>query len=65
MESFMKTLKVEGVCPLACEIAQDVAEHLPHFMDKPDTGRLHSGLGNLGPRQFAAHHTRPAVKTAV
>ena len=33
MESFMKTLKVEGVYPMAFESADDVAEHLPRFID--------------------------------
>jgi putative transposase len=37
MESFMKTLKVEGVYPLAFETAQDVAEQLnrPGFPGGP------------------------------
>ena len=29
----MKTLKVEGVYPLAFESAEDVAQHLPRFID--------------------------------
>ena len=33
MESFMKTLKVKGVYPMAFESAEDVAEHLPRFID--------------------------------
>ena len=33
MESFMKTLKVEGVYPMAFESAEDVACHLPRFID--------------------------------
>ena len=33
MESFMKTLKVEGVYPMAFESEEDVACHLPCFID--------------------------------
>ena len=61
----MQTLKVEGVHPLACETAEAAVEHLSHFIDKHNTKRIHSALGYLGPRQFEAHLTRPAVKTAV
>jgi putative transposase len=32
-ESFMKTLKVEGVYPMAFETVADVAENLPKFID--------------------------------
>jgi putative transposase len=64
MVNFMKTLKVEGVYPLAFETAEDVAEQLPHFIGKYNTKRLHSALGYLSPGQFEAHNTRPPVKTA-
>ena len=33
MESFMKTLKVEGVSPMGFGSAEDVAEHLLRFID--------------------------------
>src|SRR6187549_1705554 len=33
-ESFMKTLKVEAVYPMAFETFEDVAEQLPHFIDE-------------------------------
>ena len=33
-ESFMKTLKVEAVYPMACETFADVAENLPRFIDE-------------------------------
>jgi putative transposase len=34
MESLMKTLKVEGVYPMAFESFEEVAEHLPRFIEK-------------------------------
>ena len=33
-ESFMKTLKVEAVYPMAYETASDVADDLPRFIDQ-------------------------------
>jgi hypothetical protein len=36
-ESFMKTLKVEAVYPMAFESFEDVAEHLPHFIERSTT----------------------------
>lgn len=64
MESLMKTVKVEGVYPLAFETEDDVAEHLPRFIDAYNKRRLHSSLGYLSPEQFEDKHTRPPVKTA-
>jgi len=64
MESFMKTLKVEGVYPMAFETIEDVAEHVPRFFEKYNARRLHSALGYLSPNQFEEQNTRPPVKSA-
>ncbi len=64
MESLMKTLKVEGVYPLAFETAEDVARHIPAFIETYNARRLHSALGYLSPLQFEELHTRPPVKNA-
>ncbi len=33
-ESFMKTLKVEAVYPMAFETFEEVTEHLPRFIEE-------------------------------
>lgn len=64
-ESFMKTLKVEAVYPMAFESFDDVADHLPRFIeDVYNRRRLHSALGYQSPVQFEDHQTRATVKIA-
>ena len=64
MASFMKTLKVEGVYPMAFESEEDVSRHLPRFIDSYNERRLHSALGYMSPNRFEEKQSRKPVKSA-
>jgi len=64
-ESFMKTLKVEAVYPMAYESFEEATTHLPHFIEEIyNKRRLHSALAYLSPMQFEEQHVRRQVNAA-
>ena len=49
---------------MAFESAEDVACHLPRFIDNYNERRLHSALGYLSPDRFEEDRARKPVKSA-
>ena len=64
-ESLMKTLKVEAVYVAGYKTFEDVAAHLPRFIDEVYNGtRLHSALGYLSPARYEEINRPALVKNA-
>lgn len=63
MESLMKTLKVEGVYPMAFETVEDVVTAVPRYIDLYNTKRLYAALGYLSPIQYEEADAQQPVKS--
>lgn len=64
-ESFMKTMKVETVCPMTFENFDDVIDYRPRFIeDVYKKSRLHSALGYLSRQQFEDQNISQTGKSA-
>ena len=63
-ESFMKTLKVEAVYPIAYETYEDVAADLPASSTRSTTAEATLRPRLSQPAQFEDQHTRQMVKSA-
>jgi putative transposase len=63
--SFIKTLNGEAVYPMVFEAFEDVAEHLPRFIEEIcHNRRLYSALGYLGSQLFEDEHIPQFGKSA-
>ena len=56
--------KAVGVYPMAFESEEDVAKHLPRFIDSYNERHLHSALDYLNPNRLGEEHPRRPVKAA-
>jgi putative transposase len=65
-ESFMKTMKVEGIYTAGYETFADVAERLPKFIEEIyNAKRLHSALGYRSPTEFETQLAQQAVHMGI
>ncbi len=63
-ESCMKTPKMEGAYPMACETFAEVAAGFPRFIEACTTRRPHSALGYRSPARLEDRHARATARTA-
>ncbi|APG93375.1 transposase (plasmid) [Sinorhizobium americanum] len=64
-ESFMKTLKVDAVYPMAFETFGDITEHLPHFVEEVYNKRRLRFSARLAPNSSRIKHIRQTSINAV